>query len=293
MQNLLPTILAQVGNQGDNQGINKNQNDDAVNDTIQGGVRNVIRNNSGRGCSYKEFLACNLKEYDEKGGAVVYTRWIEKMESVQDMNGCSDDQKVKYTAGSFVDKALMWWNSQIHARSQEVAVVHHLVTPESKKIERYVYGLTSQIWVMVAATELTIIQKAGTLTNEAIRNRSLKKNPKKRGNGGEPSRDRNVKDNNKRTRTRNAFAMTANPMRREYTGTLPKCINYNLHYPPESLCRVDFNYNRLGHFAKDCRALPRMVNLVNVKNPTTAPRACFKCGGADHIKAACPRLNQA
>ncbi|GKC41163.1 hypothetical protein Tco_1058885, partial [Tanacetum coccineum] len=54
------------------------------------------------GCSYKEFLACNPKEYDGKGGAVVLTRWIEKMESKQDMSGCSIDQKVKYTAGSFV-----------------------------------------------------------------------------------------------------------------------------------------------------------------------------------------------
>ncbi|GJV97602.1 hypothetical protein Tco_1549179 [Tanacetum coccineum] len=57
------------------------------------------------GCTYKEFLACNLKEYDGKGGAIVYTRWIEKMESVQDMSGCRDNQNVKYTAGSFVGKA--------------------------------------------------------------------------------------------------------------------------------------------------------------------------------------------
>ncbi|GKA55125.1 hypothetical protein Tco_0754074 [Tanacetum coccineum] len=50
--------------------------------------------------------ACNPKEYDGKGGAVVLTRGIEKMESVHDMSGCSIDQKVKYTAGSFMGKAL-------------------------------------------------------------------------------------------------------------------------------------------------------------------------------------------
>ncbi|GJS46471.1 hypothetical protein Tco_0596592, partial [Tanacetum coccineum] len=75
-----------------------------------------------RGCSYKEFLACNPKEFDGKGGAIVYTRWTEKMKSVQDMSGCGDNQKVKYTAGSFVGKALTWWNSQIHTRSRETAV---------------------------------------------------------------------------------------------------------------------------------------------------------------------------
>ncbi|GJX79713.1 putative reverse transcriptase domain-containing protein, partial [Tanacetum coccineum] len=42
-------------------------------------------------------------------------------------------------------------------------------------------------------------------------------NPKKRGNGGGPSKDRNGRGDNKRTRTGNAFAKTANPVRREYT----------------------------------------------------------------------------
>ncbi|GKA93668.1 reverse transcriptase domain-containing protein, partial [Tanacetum coccineum] len=75
-----------------------------------------------RGCTYKEFLACNPKEYDGMGGAIVYTRWIEKMESVQDMSGCRDNQNVKYTGGSFVGKALTWWNSQIHTRGREAAL---------------------------------------------------------------------------------------------------------------------------------------------------------------------------
>ncbi|GKB82035.1 hypothetical protein Tco_0948930, partial [Tanacetum coccineum] len=81
LKNLLPTIVAQVGNQGRGQGNGRNQNGDAINDNIQGDVRNVIVDNNRRGCTYKEFLACNPKEYDGKGGAIVYTRWIE-MESV-------------------------------------------------------------------------------------------------------------------------------------------------------------------------------------------------------------------
>ncbi|GKC38652.1 putative reverse transcriptase domain-containing protein, partial [Tanacetum coccineum] len=139
---------------------------------------------------------------------------------------------------------------------------------------------------MVAATEPSIIQKAvqkaGTLTDEAIRNGSLKKNTKKRDNGGEPSRDRNVKDDNKRSRTGNAFATITNPVMREYTGTTPKCTNCNLHHLPESPCRACFSCNRLGHLAKDCRVVPRMVDPVNARNLTAARGACFKCGG--HVK---------
>ncbi|GJX22739.1 putative reverse transcriptase domain-containing protein [Tanacetum coccineum] len=80
--NLLPAILAQVGNQG-NVG---SQNGNVVNENIQENVRNVLVNSNRVGCSYKEFLACNPKEYDGKGGAVVLTQWIEKIESVQDMS---------------------------------------------------------------------------------------------------------------------------------------------------------------------------------------------------------------
>ncbi|GKF85748.1 hypothetical protein Tco_0253575, partial [Tanacetum coccineum] len=57
--------------------------------------------------------------------------------------------------------------------------------------------------------------RAGTLTDEAIRNGSIKKNHEKRGNGEEPSKYRNVRDDNKRTMTGNAFAITTNPVERE------------------------------------------------------------------------------
>ncbi|GKB58967.1 putative reverse transcriptase domain-containing protein [Tanacetum coccineum] len=53
------------------------------------------------------------------------------------------------------------------------------------------------------------------------------------------------------------------------------------------------NCNRLGHFAKDCRAGPMIVNPVNARNPTAARGAYFEYGGTDHYQATCPRLNRA
>ena len=38
------------------------------------------------------------------------------------MSGCGDNQKVKYTAGSFVGRALTWWNSQVLTRGREAAI---------------------------------------------------------------------------------------------------------------------------------------------------------------------------
>nr|GEW60039.1 hypothetical protein [Tanacetum cinerariifolium] len=328
--NLLLVMLAPVGNQG-NLG---NQNGNMVNENVQENIGNVLVNGNRVGCSYKEILSCNPKEYDGKGGDVVLTRWIEKMEFVQDISGCSINQKVKYTAGSLVGKALRWWNSQIRTLSREVAVsmswndfkfmmieefcpshemqkletelwnqvmvgagdaaytdrfheldrlVPHLVTPESRNIKRYVYGLALQIRRMVAATKLKTIQKAmqisSALTDEAVRNGSIKK-VDKRGNVVEPSKDKNGRDDNKRTRTGNAFDTTVNPVGRENTGAWPKCTTFNSYHAPVGPCRTCFNWNRLGHLAKDCRGMPMNVNPFNARNSTV--KACYECGSTDH-----------
>ncbi|GKF37305.1 reverse transcriptase domain-containing protein, partial [Tanacetum coccineum] len=173
-------------------------------------------------------------------------------------------------------------------------LVPHLVTPESRMTERYMYGLTPQIRGMVAATEPKTIQKAvqisGALTDETVRNGSIKK-VEKRVNVGEPSKDKNGRDNNKRTRTGNAFATTVNLLRRENKGTWPKCTTCNSYQTPEGPCRTCFNCNRPGHLAKDCRGVLRNVNPVNARNPTV--RACYKCGSTDHVMSVCPRLNMA
>nr|GEW20603.1 hypothetical protein [Tanacetum cinerariifolium] len=50
--------------------------------------------------------------------------------------------------------------------------------------------------------------------------------------------------------------------------------------------------NVKGHIAKNCRAGPKMVTLLNARNPTSACRVCYEYGGTDHYKSACPKLNR-
>ncbi|GJY59040.1 putative reverse transcriptase domain-containing protein [Tanacetum coccineum] len=255
-----------LNGQGNDQDIGANRGVEGVNGNDN--VRNVLVNGNWVGYSYKEFLACNPKEYDGKGGAIVLTRWIKKMKFMHDMSGCSVDQKVKYTAGSFIEfcpsyelkklETKLWYYAMVEAghgaytdRFHELArLVPHLVTPESRIIERYVYSLAPHIHRMVAAMEpktiQMVVQISGALTDEAVRNGSIKK-VEKRGNVGETSKDKNGRDDNKRTRTGNVFATTVNPIGRE---------------------------NRGG--------VPRNVNPINARNPTV--RACDECGSTDHAR---------
>ncbi|GJZ18153.1 putative reverse transcriptase domain-containing protein [Tanacetum coccineum] len=153
-------------------------------------------------------------------------------------------------------------------------LVPYLVTPETKRIERYIYGLASKIRRMVAATKPPTIQiailKDRVLTDEAVRNGSLitlklymfmlKGTSKRRGDSGESSKEGNFKSDNKRARTEKVFAIITNPVRKKYTGSAPM-------------------------------AGPRMANPLNARNPTAARGACFECGGTDHYKSACLRNN--
>nr|GFB12493.1 putative reverse transcriptase domain-containing protein [Tanacetum cinerariifolium] len=102
LQNLLPTMLAQVGNQG-NVG---NQNGNVVNENVQKNVRNVLVNGN--------------RNYVMVGaGHAAYTDTFHEL----------------------------------------TRLVPHLITPESRMIQTYVYGLALQIYEMVAATEPKPIQK--------------------------------------------------------------------------------------------------------------------------------------
>nr|GFB35454.1 reverse transcriptase domain-containing protein [Tanacetum cinerariifolium] len=100
LQNIIPNIVTQVTNNVNN----------------GNGNGNGEENN---GYTYKGFVACGTRDFNETGGAVALTRWIEKMESMIDNNGCLANQRVKYAASSFVGKVLTWWNTQVQARGRD------------------------------------------------------------------------------------------------------------------------------------------------------------------------------
>ncbi|GJR40114.1 hypothetical protein Tco_1215798 [Tanacetum coccineum] len=82
-----------------------------------GGQGNEVNNGVDRVPDFSTIIAQQLQNL-----LPTILAQVGNQESVQDMSGCGDDQKVKYTTGSFVGNALMWWNSQIQTRGRETAV---------------------------------------------------------------------------------------------------------------------------------------------------------------------------
>ncbi|GJW13325.1 putative reverse transcriptase domain-containing protein [Tanacetum coccineum] len=330
LQNIIPQIVTQVTAN--------------VNNANEGNRGNE-GNGGNNGCSYKGFQACGPKEYDGKGGAIALTRWIEKMESVIDNSGCLENQKVKYAASSFVNKALTWWNGQIQVRGRDAAngmswndfkallveelcpsnemeklelelwnhkmvggnhaaytdrfhelarLVPHMVTPESSRIKRYIAGLAPEIRGMVKATQPTTIQnavlRAGILTDEAISCGTLSKGSEKRKANDEGAKSGGSWKDKKKAKVGAGFVATA-PPRNEYV-SYPRCTKCNTHHIEGGSCRVCFNCQRPGHFAKDCRE-PKRVIPVNTIRMNHNHWVCYECGSPDHLKSTCPKLGRA
>ncbi|GJY75249.1 hypothetical protein Tco_0480365 [Tanacetum coccineum] len=88
-------------------------------------------------------------------------------------------------------------------RFHELAkLVPHLVTPEAKRVTRYINRLPSQICGMIRATQPVTIEAAiliaGILTDEAVRSGALAKAGEKRKERDEASKSESVgKDKNK------------------------------------------------------------------------------------------------
>ncbi|GKA75348.1 putative reverse transcriptase domain-containing protein [Tanacetum coccineum] len=197
LQNIIHQIVTQVTNNVNN--ANANWNGNGAND------------GNHKGFTYKEFLACKPRDFNGKGGAIEITWWIEKIEA---------------NHAAYTD------------RFHELAkLVPHLVTPKSKRIERYVHGLAPQICGMIKATQPATIQsailKAGALTDEAISCGTLSKSSEKR---------KEVVESSKQAR---------------------RCAKCNAHNPTSVPCLLCYNCQKPGHFARDCRSPIKQVAPVN------------------------------
>ncbi|GJV69409.1 reverse transcriptase domain-containing protein [Tanacetum coccineum] len=233
---------------------------------------------------------CNPKEFDGKGGAVALTSWIEMMESVFDNSGCTANQRVRYAASCFVNKALTWWNTQVQARGREVAIGMSWNDFNALLVEEFCPS--NEMGKLILAYQESAILTAGILTDEVVHYGTLTKGNNKRKETEESSKKWSTWKDNKKSKTGLGFVVTV-PPRNDNVSTYPQCAKCYTFYPENAPCKLCYNCQKPGHYARQCWAPIRQVVPVNAVRMGQNQRACYECGSLDHFRNDCPKWKQA
>jgi Ty3 transposon capsid-like protein/Zinc knuckle len=180
-------------------------------------------------------------------------------------------------------------------------LVPHLVTPESRGVEKYLRGLVPQIRTTMAAIRPATIEDA-VLRSEGVTDELVQCGVLTVGSGnkrkevGESSTGGKKvwRPDAKRQNRGRVFAATDAGTRKGYAGPHPLCTRCNLHHPANVRCTQCFNCQKVGHMAKDCketavRAVPVNAVAPNQGRPLGNRKACFECGSPDHFRNTCPQ----
>nr|GEV87221.1 putative reverse transcriptase domain-containing protein [Tanacetum cinerariifolium] len=153
---------------------------DTVNQMIQESVEAAIR----------DFMKCIPVTFRGNERAVGLIRWIEKTKMVFIVSKCIKANKVVFTAATFQDWALTWWNSQVATLGIEAVkemdissyTTHFnelmilcpgMVPTERKKVEAYIRGLSESIKGEVTSSEPATLNKvvrmAHTLMEQKVK----------------------------------------------------------------------------------------------------------------------------
>ncbi|GJZ83900.1 hypothetical protein Tco_0649073 [Tanacetum coccineum] len=76
---------------------------------------------AAHGCTHKEFLNCQPRNFKGTEGAVGLERCFEKMEYVFHISNCAINCQVKYATCTLLDSAFTWWNSHVKTVGLEAA----------------------------------------------------------------------------------------------------------------------------------------------------------------------------
>lgn len=180
----------------------------------------------------------------------------------------------------------------------------HLVTPDSLKVERYIWGLPSPIQGNVQASEPAMFDSDKRLAHRLVTH-ALRQGTRTATTDQLKTADRNRKlrdweeDQSDQEQTEEqpmlAICATITPATpitqipaNTYSGNLPKCNRcpYHHHGPCRKLhCN---NCNRKGHTARYCRASTHQTTQATNAG---ASQTCYGCSKTGHFRRNCPKTD--
>nr|GEX51982.1 hypothetical protein [Tanacetum cinerariifolium] len=297
-----------------------------------------------RPCFYADFMKCHPLNFKGNEGVVGLTRWIEKMESVFNINGCTIENQVKFATCTLFDAALTWWNGQIqtlgpkaYAMTWEVLkkkmtdkycpqgeikkleielwnlkvkgndvptytnhfqeltlICTKFVANENEKIDKYISGLSDNIYGNVKSSKPRTLDETIELTNDLMDQKlrtyaeradnKRKTDDTSRNNHGhqqQPLKKQNV------TKVSNMGAGERKP----YEGSFSKCTKCKRHHNGRCTQKCH-KWGKVGNFSHDCRSSSN-ANVENAQRDgkeTPKGNGCFEYGASGHFKRDCPKL---
>jgi hypothetical protein len=74
--------------------------------------RSEIPRDGEQGCPFKRFERLNIPMFDGKQGPIESENWLVDVEEILQLAGCTEEQKVQYTAYRLSGEAKRWWNAK-------------------------------------------------------------------------------------------------------------------------------------------------------------------------------------
>ncbi|CAH1440061.1 unnamed protein product [Lactuca virosa] len=241
-----------------------------------------------RECTYKDFTNAKPRNFNGTGGVMILRQWIEKTEAVFEICGCPENNKVKFATCTFSERALTWWNGHVKSLTLIVAnsiswenlkamlmreycprglcdmaiLCPDMVALESKKIERYIWGLSPQIQSSVLASRPVTFDSAKELAQSIIDHGNYQ-NP----TITTPEQQKGNNNNNKKkgwNKRKSGTSQESSKRQHLLQSMLP----------------------RRGHTARFCKTPARPI--AQVPNAGVG-QACYGCGEVGHYKRNFPK----
>nr|GFA04124.1 putative reverse transcriptase domain-containing protein [Tanacetum cinerariifolium] len=260
------------------------------------GVRRTER--ATRECTYTYFLKCQPLPFKGIEGVASLSQWCERMESVFHISNCAaENQTVGHEAAyGMTWKMLMKMMTEKYCPRNEIRKLEMELwdLKESDKIEKYVRGLPDMIHGSIVASKPKTMQEAIEIATELmdkkIRTFAERETASKRKFENTSRNTQNQQKHlNKRQNTSRVYT-AASGEKKQYGGSKPLCAKCNYHHegPCTSKC---LNYNKISHFARDCRNTANTNNTNNQRGTGLGQKtACYECGVQGYFRRECPKL---